>query len=96
MLNPFECFRVWIPLRCPAKANIRLESSTMNAWLSSCAPAEGARFQINILLNIVAFMLSTSGIVTTTAEIVLNNSNSKLKCISLMAIHKFSLETRTD
>ena len=67
----------------------------MNAWLSSCALAEGARFQIYILLNIVAFMLSTSGIVTTTADIVLNNSNTKFKCISLMAIPKFSLETPT-
>ena len=57
LLNPFECFRVWILLRCPAKANIRLESSTMNAWLSSCALAEGARFQINILLIIAAVMV---------------------------------------
>ena len=81
MLNPFECFRVWIPLRCPAKANIRLESSTMNAWLSSCALAEGARFRINILLIIAASWLSTSGSVTTTAGTVLNNCNSKLKSI---------------
>ena len=84
ILNPFKCFRVWIPPRCPAKANIRLESSTINAWLSSCAPAEGARFQINILLIIAAFMLSNSGIATTTAGIVLNTSNSKWEYISLM------------
>ena len=68
---------------CKSKYQIRVVNYER---LSSCATAEGARFQINILLIIAGAWLSTSGIATATAGIVLNNSNSEWKCINSNSI----------
>ena len=68
---------------CKSKYQIRVVNYER---LSSCATAEGARFQINILLIIAGSWLSTSGIATATAGIVLNNSNSEWKCINSNSI----------